>query len=97
MRYLLQTYNFSHKINRVRNVAVPAGIFQNATETAISMSQLLGQITATVHFSNAVPVLHIVRSETQSLSGAWFQDITTWELANFGMTGASSFFSDSNR
>jgi hypothetical protein len=93
MQYLLYLLSHSQNKGRSRNITVPAGTFYNVNELPISLSLWLGLVKGTVMYSQAVPILSVVNLQVINDTSGWFKDTSTWELADFGQTGKSSYFS----
>ena len=96
MQYLLNLLEHSNRKGRSRNITVPAGTFNNANEVPISMSLLLGQVKGNVLYSHAIPILALAKLQTAHDTSGWLKDTITWELSDFGQSGASSYFSLQN-
>ena len=93
MQYLLNLLEHSHRKGRIGNITVPAGTFENTNEVPFSMSLRFGKTEGNVLYSYAVPISTMVKLQATQDTSGWLKDTSTWELADFGQSGASSYFS----
>lgn len=87
---LMSTLQHVAHSGRRRDVEVPGGRFPEASAVPISISTTLGRQTGHVWYSDAVPVLFLVKMVTSRTSVRWFETIETTELVDFGLQAGTS-------
>jgi hypothetical protein len=76
----------------VRPAVLPAGRFEETWVVPVSTSTTSGRSGGHIWFSNAVPIVHRVRTTMQARSWLWFESTLTEELVDFALEGARSAF-----
>jgi len=87
---LMSTLQHAAHRGRRRDVEVPGGRFPDASAVPLSVSTALGRQTGYVWYTNAVPVLFLVKVVTSRTSVRWFHTIETTELVDFGLQAGTS-------